>query len=91
MLSTVLLECTMAGLATCTLTHMIEVTPAREIIRRLTRKHGMPQVLIRVGKAPEGETPPPATPRRPLTDVLGLVNRHATLRCPTTSRSRTDD
>ena len=72
MLSTVLLECTMAGLATCTLTHMIEVTSAREIVRRLTEKHGLPQVLIRVGKTPENETPPPATPRRPLTDVLEL-------------------
>ena len=72
MLSTVLLECTMAGLATCTLTHMIEVTSAREIVRRLTGKHGMPQVLIRVGKAPENETSPPPTPRRPLTDVLEL-------------------
>ena len=71
-LSTVLLECTMAGLATCTLTHMIEVTPAREIVRRLTGKHGMPQVLIRVGKAPENETPPPTTPRRPLIDVLEI-------------------
>ena len=71
-LSTVLLESTMAGLATCTLTHMIEVTPAREIVRRLTGKHGMPQVLIRVGKAPENETPPPTTPRRPLTNVLEI-------------------
>ena len=82
MLSTVLLECTMAGLATCTLTHMIEVTSAREIVRRLTGKHGMPQVLIRVGKAPENETPPPPTPRRPLTDVLELRQYDsATLRC----------
>jgi nitroreductase len=71
-LSTVLLECTMAGLATCTLTHMIEVTAAREIVRMLAGKSGMPQVLIRVGEAPENETPPPATPRRPLTDVLEI-------------------
>jgi nitroreductase len=73
-LSTVLLECTMAGLATCTLTHMIEVTAAREIVRMLTGKSGMPQVLIRVGKAPENESPPPATLRRPLTDVLEIRN-----------------
>jgi nitroreductase len=73
-LSTVLLECTMAGLATCTLTHMIEVTAAREIVRTLTGKSGMPQLLIRVGEAPKNETPPPATPRRPLTDVLEIHN-----------------
>ena len=31
-LSAVLLECAIAGLATCTLTHMIEVTPSRDIV-----------------------------------------------------------
>ena len=61
MLSSVLLECTIAGLATCTLTHMIEVTAAREIVRRLIGKSGMPQALIRVGVAPETESPPPPT------------------------------
>jgi nitroreductase len=71
-LSTVLLECTMAGLATCTLTHMIEVAAAREIVQRLTERREMPQLLIRVGKAPETETPPPATPRRPLGEVLEI-------------------
>ena len=71
-LSTVLLECTMAGLATCTLTHMIEVTAGREMVRMLTERHEMPQLLIRVGKAPEAETPPPATPRRPLDQVLEI-------------------
>ena len=35
-LSTVLLECTMSSLATCTLTHMIELHASREIVRRLT-------------------------------------------------------
>lgn len=71
-LSTVLLECTMAGLATCTLTHMIEVHAAREMVRMLTGKSGMPQLLIRVGTAPQTETPPPATPRRPLAEVLEI-------------------
>ena len=71
-LSSVLLECTIAGLATCTLTHMIEVTAAREIVRRLIGKSGMPQVLIRVGVAPETESPLPRTPRRPLTEVLEI-------------------
>ena len=35
-LSRVLLECTAAGFATCTLTHMIEVHASRETVRRLT-------------------------------------------------------
>ncbi len=72
LLSTVLLECTVAGLATCTLTHMIEVTAAREIVRRLIGKSGMPQVLIRVGVAPDIESPPPPTPRRSLREVLQI-------------------
>jgi len=70
MLSAVLLDCTIAGMATCTLTHMTEVTPARELIQRLSGQPGLPQLLIRVGKIPAVEQHVPATPRRPLTDVL---------------------
>lgn len=69
-LSTVLLECTLAGMATCTLTHLTEVAPAREIVRQLTGQVGLPQVLIRVGEAPVIEHRAPPTPRRPLTEVL---------------------
>ena len=69
-LSAVLLECTIAGMATCTLTHVTEVTPARELIRRLSGQPWLPQLLIRVGKVPAGERHVPATPRRALSDVL---------------------
>lgn len=69
-LSTVLLECTLAGLATCTLTHMIEVNASREVVRRLTGRRSLPQLLIRVGAAPVTERPQPPTPRRPVADVL---------------------
>jgi hypothetical protein len=69
-LSAVLLECTMAGLATCPLTHMTEVAASRHIIATLTERPALPQVLIRVGMAPVLEESPPATPRRPLADVL---------------------
>ena len=68
-LSAVLLECTVAGLATCTLTHMTEVLPSRDIIRQLTGQIGSPQLLIRIGVAPSDQHPP-ATPRRPVTEVL---------------------
>lgn len=71
-LSRMLLECTAAGLATCTLTHMIEVSASRDIVRRLTGTTSYPQVLIRVGTAPDPDPPPPPTPRRPLTDVLQI-------------------
>jgi len=71
-LSRVLLECTAAGFATCTLTHMIELHASREIVRRLAGRRAEPQVLIRVGRAPETSPPPVRTPRRPLSDVLHL-------------------
>jgi hypothetical protein len=72
-LSALLLECTMAGLATCTLTHMTELAPSREIIRELTGQHGLPQLLVRVGEARgEASAAPAATPRRPLNDVLEI-------------------
>ncbi len=71
-LSTVLLEATAAELATCTLTHMIEVNASREIVRRQIARIAEPQVLIRVGRAPQTDPPPPPTPRRPLTDVLQI-------------------
>lgn len=69
-LSRVLLECTAMGLATCTLTHMIELHTSREIVRRLTARRAEPQVLVRVGRTPEITPPPARTDRRPLADVL---------------------
>lgn len=71
-LSTVLLECTMAGLATCTLTHITELPESRVTIRNLIGDTGFPQVLIRVGKAPALEETPAPTPRRPLSDVMQI-------------------
>jgi hypothetical protein len=69
-LSAVLLDCAVTGMATCTLTHMIEVSPARELIQRLSGQTGLPQLLIRVGRIPAVEQLAPVTPRRPLSDVL---------------------
>jgi nitroreductase len=73
-LSATLLECTMAGLATCPVTHLTELSVTRELIRSLIDHHdaAMPQVLIRVGVIPVTEKVPPPTPRRPLSAVLRL-------------------
>jgi hypothetical protein len=68
-LSTVLLEATVAGLATCTLTHLTELASSRHLIEGVTGRP-LPQVLVRVGQAPENEHFPPPTPRRALADVL---------------------
>lgn len=69
-LSQVLLECTMAGLATCPLTHLTELATSREVINTLIKRNDMPQLLIRVGQVPAIDQVPPMTPRRPLSDVL---------------------
>jgi len=68
-LSQILLEATMAGMATCTLTHMTEVKASREIISAVVDRD-FPQILIRVGTAPSIDDVAPPTPRRRLDDVL---------------------
>jgi hypothetical protein len=73
-LSSVLLECTMLGLATCTLTHVTELEASRHLIAALIGQDTTPQVLIRVGVVPSTGDVPPATPRRPVDEVL-IVRR----------------
>jgi hypothetical protein len=73
-LSATLLECTMAGLATCTLTHITEVRTTRDLVAALMGYDSHPQVLIRVGFAPAMENLPPVTPRRSLEDVFQMQN-----------------
>ncbi|BBY09437.1 Acg family FMN-binding oxidoreductase [Mycobacterium marseillense] len=69
-LSSVLLECTMAGLATCPVSQLTELSVSRELLAALTGHTDLPQVLIRVGVAPALDVAPPPTPRRALADVL---------------------
>lgn len=72
MLSAVLLEAAMAGLATCTLTHITELQASRDVVASLIEQSTTPQLLIRVGLAPEIEELPPPTPRRPVDEVLEI-------------------
>ncbi|MFE6922431.1 Acg family FMN-binding oxidoreductase [Nocardia sp. NPDC057663] len=68
-LSALLLECTASGLSTCALTHITELVSGRRLLSSLIGHPGVPQVIVRIGVAPEQDQPPP-TPRRPLTDVF---------------------
>lgn len=68
-LSAILLEATMSGMATCSLTHLTEVPASAAVVSGLTGRP-LPQVLIRVGLTPALEESPPPTPRRPLSDVI---------------------
>ncbi|HJT94152.1 MAG TPA: NAD(P)H nitroreductase [Mycobacterium sp.] len=70
--SALLLDATMAGLATCTLTHITELPASRTVVNDLIGRDTTPQVLIRVGLAPAIEDTPPPTPRRPFHDVFEL-------------------
>ncbi len=69
-LSAVLLECTVAGMATCTLTQLTELWSSRDLIGTLTGRAAMPQLLIRVGESLVPDEVPAMTPRRPLSEVL---------------------
>jgi hypothetical protein len=78
LLSAVLLDATMVGLATCTLTHITELAASREIVAGLighSNQDITPQVLIRIGRTPSIEDVPPPTPRRPVDDVFEVRGR----------------
>lgn len=70
-LSTVLLECTAAGLATCPMTHITELPTTRRAVTNLAGSQNLAQVVVRVGLAPDREEHP-ATPRRPPSDFLTI-------------------
>jgi hypothetical protein len=78
LLSAVLLDASMVGLATCTLTHITELKASREIVAGLighSNQDITPQVLIRIGRTPSIEDVPPPTPRRPVDDVFEVRGR----------------
>lgn len=84
-LSSVLLEATVDGLATCPLTHMTEQSGSRALVESLAPQSGFPQVLVRVGVAPTGRAPKP-TPRQQLSSILTADNMRLFSRGGQTSR-----
>ncbi|MCV7152274.1 nitroreductase family protein, partial [Mycobacterium pyrenivorans] len=76
--SAVLLTATAQGLSTCPVTEALENPDCRKIVG--TDVFGdelFPQMLIRVGWAPLNADPLPATPRRPLADVVSWLDDDA--------------
>ena len=66
-----LLTATALGLASCPLTEPLELAETRDEVRTtLLGGDGFPQMLLRVGWAALNADPLPATPRRPLSDVV---------------------
>lgn len=70
-LSALLLNATKNGLASCPLSQVAEVRTARDLVRHLVLSgRGEPQLVVRVGWPATAAYPGPATPRRPLDEVL---------------------
>jgi hypothetical protein len=73
-LGAVLLRATAAGLLTVPLSQAIEVDRTRHLLQdELLGDAACPQILVRVGWPSRAGAPIPATPRRPLDEVLGDV------------------
>lgn len=69
--SLVLLTSTVSGLASCPITEPLEINEFREQVRTdVFGDSGYPQMLLRIGWAPVDAEPLPATPRRPLKDMV---------------------
>jgi nitroreductase len=69
--SAVLLTATALGLASCPITEPLEIKEIRdEVGADVFGTSGYPQMLLRIGWAPANAEPLPATPRRPLSDVV---------------------
>ncbi|MEU6417464.1 Acg family FMN-binding oxidoreductase [Streptomyces spiralis] len=68
-LERVLLEATLTGLATSLTSHALESPDLRLLTREPVVGRGHVQMVLRLGYGPQG----PATPRRPVRDVLEVV------------------
>ncbi|MFG3259850.1 Acg family FMN-binding oxidoreductase [Streptomyces sp. NPDC048172] len=68
-LERVLLEATLAGLATSLTSHPLENADLRPLVREPVSGKGHVHMVLRLGYGPTG----PATPRRPVRDVLDLA------------------
>ncbi len=69
-LSALLLDATTAGLRASMLGQVIDLPATRAQLRTLLRLIGEPQMVLRIGYGPAA----PATPRRPLTEILSESN-----------------
>ncbi|WP_370962554.1 hypothetical protein [Amycolatopsis sp. cg9] len=69
--SALLLTATRLNLASCLITEPLELASTRGLIRDCVLGGALqPQLVVRIGYLPEGAGPLPATPRRPIGEVL---------------------
>jgi hypothetical protein len=70
-LSAIMLAATANHVATCALSQVAEVRTSRDLVRRVALDGaGEPQLVLRLGWPVTATFPGPATPRRPLADVV---------------------
>ncbi|MGB5148507.1 MAG: NAD(P)H nitroreductase [Mycobacterium sp.] len=73
--SAALLTSTVLGLASCPVSEPLEIDETRAALRsEVFGDEGHPQMMLRIGWAPVGADPLPATPRRPIDDVLQTLD-----------------
>ncbi len=73
--SLMLLSATALGIASCPVTEPLEITETRNAVQtEVFGTSGFPQMLLRIGWAPVNADPLPATPRRPLQDVVEYLD-----------------
>lgn len=73
--SLVLLTATASGLASCPITEPLEIPDIRAAVGAdVFGAEGYPQMLLRIGWAPVNADPLPATPRRPLDEVVARLD-----------------
>lgn len=88
--SALLLTATAMGLATCPITEPLEIPATRDAVRyEVLGGQGHPQMLLRVGWAPDGADPLPSTPRRQLSRVVETARpaaNHAAFKAKTRTK-----
>ncbi len=73
--SAALLTATSRGLATCLMSEVLEVPETRIALREALFDHThIPQMLVRIGWPSLNADPLPATPRRPLTEMVARLD-----------------
>jgi nitroreductase len=73
--SVVLLSATASGLASCPITEPLEIADTRTMLADdVFGADGYPQMLLRIGWPPVNADPLPATPRRPLHEVVARLD-----------------
>lgn len=73
--SAVLLTATALGLASCPITEPLELAATRDAVQvQVFGTEAFPQMLLRIGWAPVNADPLPATPRRPLSDLVDFLH-----------------